>query len=72
MYQAFRHHYLQQHSHHGSTLTVHAGPLFGATVCLILLTAWAAFQMQARCGDCRAWPVRCRCTREQPRTDERS
>ena len=69
---SFRHSYLLQHTHHGGGgLTIHPGPLFAAVVCLIVLMAWAAFQMQARCGDCRAWPVRCRCSREHAHTNDR-
>jgi hypothetical protein len=69
MYKAFWHQYVQQHSPHGgSALTVNPGPLFAAMVCLLVLLAWAAFQMQARCADCREWPVRCRCSREHSHT----
>jgi hypothetical protein len=68
MYKTFWHEYVAQHSDHGGTaLTVNPGPLFAVLVCLIVLMAWAAFQMQLRCADCRAWPVRCRCSRERAR-----
>jgi hypothetical protein len=69
---SFRHTYLLQHPHHdGTGLTIHPGPLFATVVCLIVLMAWAAFQMQARCGDCRAWPVRCRCSSGHSHSDGR-
>ncbi|HEY7259367.1 MAG TPA: hypothetical protein VH459_09865 [Gaiellales bacterium] len=72
MYKTFWQHYAQQHAHHGgSALTVNPGPLFAAAVCLVVLMAWAAFQIQARCADCREWPVRCRCSRQHAHTDER-
>ena len=49
MYKAFWHQYVLEHSHHEkSVLTVNPGPLFAAMVCLIVLMAWAAFQMQVR------------------------
>jgi len=70
MYKAFWHQYVLEHSHHDkSALTVNPGPLFAAMVCLIVLMAWAAFQMQSRCSDCREWPVRCRCSREHSPAD---
>lgn len=70
VYKAFWHQYVLEHSHHDkSALTVNPGPLFAAMVCLIVLMAWAAFQMQSRCSDCREWPVRCRCSREHSPAD---
>jgi hypothetical protein len=72
MYKAFWHQYVLEHSQHSSSaLTVNPGPLFAVTVCLLVLMAWAAFQMQARCSDCREWPVRCRCSREHSHADRR-
>ena len=65
MYKTFWHQYVQRHSpHDGSTLTVDPGPLFAVMICLFVLMAWATYQMQSRCSDCREWPVRCRCSRE--------
>jgi len=70
MYKSFWQNYVAEHSHHdGGGLTIHPGPLFAAVVCVILLMMWAAFQMQARCADCRAWPVRCRCSRPHSHAD---
>jgi hypothetical protein len=72
MYRSFWQNYVAEHSHNGGDgLTIHPGPLFAAVVCLIVLMAWAAFQIQARCGNCGAWPVRCRCPREHSHADRR-
>jgi hypothetical protein len=72
MYKAFWHQYVEQHSPHGgSTLSVSPGPLFAAMVCLFVLMAWATYQMQSRCTDCREWPVRCRCSEEHSHADHR-
>jgi hypothetical protein len=60
----FWHHYLLAHPSHG-VLTFHPADAFGAALCLMLIACWAAFQVQSRCGDCAALPVRCRCDREQ-------
>jgi hypothetical protein len=70
MYKTFWQTYVAEHSHHtGSGLTVHPGPLFAVMVCLFVLTAWAAFQIQSRCADCSEWPVRCRCSSERSHAD---
>jgi len=53
------HHYAAQHS--GTVVTIDPAAAFGAAVCLLVLTLWAAAQMASRCGECAAVPVRCRC-----------
>ena len=66
MYRHFWQQYVQEHAAHGhDTVTVNPGPLFAATLCLFVLLCWTAYQVQSRCVECRAWPVRCRCERER-------
>ncbi|HEX2378618.1 MAG TPA: hypothetical protein VHI30_13725 [Gaiellales bacterium] len=72
MYKSFWQSYVAEHSHDtGSGLTIHPGPLVAVMLCLFVLAAWAAFQIQSRCGECREWPVRCRCPHEHSPADRR-
>jgi hypothetical protein len=56
--------YARQHANSGPGLTISPGALFGVCMCLFLLACWAAYQTQSRCGECDAWPVRCRCSQD--------
>jgi hypothetical protein len=56
----FWHHYLGQHPAHG-VLTFSTDAAVAALLCLFLLACWTTAQVVARCGECAAIPVRCRC-----------
>jgi len=62
----FWHDYVLQHPGH-AVFTFDPSHAFGAAVCLFLLACWTAVQVQSRCGECAAVPVRCRCARERVR-----
>jgi len=53
--------YARQHAHPGPGVTVDPAALFGICLCVFLIACWAAYQTQARCDECDAWPVRCHC-----------
>jgi hypothetical protein len=62
-FEKFWHQYARQHPAHGGSIHIDPATMFAIVLCLTILLAWCAFQIQGRCGECGSVPARCRCHR---------